>query len=144
MSDSVIPWTIPCQAPLSMGFPGQEYYSGLPCPPPGDLLYPGMEPGSPVAPAIVGDSLKLNHLGSSHETIFTLMMSEALWYCLIYCIHFLYMVIMPQQNWSHQPLLGPNLLCINYWVRFIHIISKDGLSSCFWVRIVGNRTRFIA
>ena len=30
-------WTVACQAPLSMGFSGEEYWSGLPCPPPGDL-----------------------------------------------------------------------------------------------------------
>ena len=35
---------IPCQAPLSMGFSRQEYWSGLPCPPPGDLPDPGIEP----------------------------------------------------------------------------------------------------
>ena len=34
----VTPWTIAHQAPLSMGFPGHEYWSGLPCPPPRDLL----------------------------------------------------------------------------------------------------------
>ena len=37
-------WTIACQAPLSMGFSRQEYWSGLPCPPPGDLPHPGTEP----------------------------------------------------------------------------------------------------
>ena len=37
------PWTIACQAPLSMGFSRQEYWSELQCPPPGDLLEPGME-----------------------------------------------------------------------------------------------------
>ena len=36
-------WTVARQAPLSMGFPRQEYWSGLPCPPPGDLPYPGMK-----------------------------------------------------------------------------------------------------
>ena len=36
------------QAPLSMGFPRQEYWSGLPFPPPGDLPDPGIEPGSPA------------------------------------------------------------------------------------------------
>ena len=36
------------QAPLSMGIPRQEYWSGLPCPPPGDLSDPGVEPGSPA------------------------------------------------------------------------------------------------
>ena len=39
------------QAPLSMGFSRQEYWSGLPCPPPGDLLRPGIEP---VSPALTG------------------------------------------------------------------------------------------
>ena len=37
----VTPWTVGHQAPLSMGFSRQEYWSGLPCPPPGDLPYPG-------------------------------------------------------------------------------------------------------
>ena len=41
MSDSfVTPWTVDCQAPLSMGFPGQEYWSGLPFPSAGDLPNP--------------------------------------------------------------------------------------------------------
>ena len=46
------PWTIVCQSPLSMGFPRQEYWSGLPFPPPGDLPDPGIEPESPVSPAL--------------------------------------------------------------------------------------------
>ena len=40
-------WTIACQAPLSMGFPSQEYWSGLPFPLPGDLPNPRIAPGSP-------------------------------------------------------------------------------------------------
>ena len=40
------PWTIACQAPLSLGFSRQEYWSRLPFPPPGDLPYPEIEPGS--------------------------------------------------------------------------------------------------
>ena len=40
-------WTIARQAPLSMGFSRQEHWSGLPCPPPGDLPDPGIEPVSP-------------------------------------------------------------------------------------------------
>ena len=42
------PWTIPCQAPLSMGFPSQKYWSGLPFPSPGDLSNPRIEPASLV------------------------------------------------------------------------------------------------
>ena len=44
------PWTVAHQAPLSMGFSRQEYWGGLPCPPPGDLPDPGIEPGSPALP----------------------------------------------------------------------------------------------
>ena len=41
-----IPWTVACQAPLSMLFSRQEYWSGLTCPPPGDHPDPGIEPMS--------------------------------------------------------------------------------------------------
>ena len=57
-------WTIACQVPLSMGFSRQEYWSELPCSPPGDLLDPEMEPAAPVAPALQADSLLLSHRGS--------------------------------------------------------------------------------
>ena len=52
--------TVACQAPLSMGFSRQEYWSGLSCPPPGDLPDPGIEPAFPVAPVLQVDSLPLN------------------------------------------------------------------------------------
>ena len=47
----VTPWTVACQAPLSMGFSRQEYWNGLPCPPAGDLPDPGVEPVSPTLEA---------------------------------------------------------------------------------------------
>ena len=55
-------WTVARQAPLSMGFSRQEYWSGLPFPFPGDLLDSGIEP---VSLALQVDSLPLSHLGSS-------------------------------------------------------------------------------
>ena len=54
MSDSATPWTTACQAPVSMEFSRQEYWSGLLFPPPGDLPDPGIETGSP---ALQADSL---------------------------------------------------------------------------------------
>ena len=48
----VVPWTIDHQTPLSMGFSRQEYWDGLPCPPPGDLPNPGTEPVSLMSPAL--------------------------------------------------------------------------------------------
>ena len=44
----VTPWAAAFQAPLSIGFPRQEYWSGLPFPSPGDLLDPGIKPASPA------------------------------------------------------------------------------------------------
>ena len=52
------PWTVAHQAPLSMGLPRQEYWSGLPFPSLGDLPNPGVEPESPTLQA---DSFLLNH-----------------------------------------------------------------------------------
>ena len=66
---SVTPWAAARQAPLSMAFSKQEYWSGLPCLPPGDLPNPGIEPTSPEAPALQVDSLPLSYQGSpkSHQ-----------------------------------------------------------------------------
>ena len=47
-------WTVARQAPLSMGFSRQEYWSGLPFPPPGDLPDPGIKPESLMSPALAG------------------------------------------------------------------------------------------
>ena len=58
------PWTIAYQAPLSMGFVQKEYWSGLLCPPPGDLPNPGIKPASPLSPELQVDSLLLSHWGS--------------------------------------------------------------------------------
>ena len=52
MNDSfATPWTVALQAPLSMGFPRREHWTGLPFPCPGDFPDPGIEPGSPWATA---------------------------------------------------------------------------------------------
>ena len=52
--DATAPRTVGHQAPLSMGFSRQQYWSGLPCPPPRDLPDPGIEPESLVSPALAG------------------------------------------------------------------------------------------
>ena len=60
----VTQWTVTYQAPLSMGFPRQEYWSGWPCSPPGNLPGPGMEFTFAVSPALQADSLPLVPLGN--------------------------------------------------------------------------------
>ena len=59
----VAPWTAARQAPLSMEFSKQECWNVLPCPPPGDLTDPWMEPASLKSPACQVDSLPLVRLG---------------------------------------------------------------------------------
>ena len=57
------PWTVAHQAPLSMGFSRQEYWSGLPFPSSGDLHNPGIEPRSP---ALQADALPSEPPGKSN------------------------------------------------------------------------------
>ena len=54
VSNSATPWTVACQDSLSIGLSRQDYWSGLPCPPPGDLLNPGIEPLSLTSSALAG------------------------------------------------------------------------------------------
>ena len=58
-----IPWTVACQAPLSLGLLRQEYWSGLPFPPAGDLPNPEIEPRS----ALQADSLVSENTREAHE-----------------------------------------------------------------------------
>ena len=50
----VTPWTVPCHAPLSMGFSRQEYWDSCPFPPSGDLPDPGIKPASLAPPEVAG------------------------------------------------------------------------------------------
>ena len=73
------PWTIARQAPPSMGFSRQEYWSGLPFPSPGDLPDPGMELVSPVAPALAGRFFTTEPPGRSYNTIFLVFFTPWVW-----------------------------------------------------------------
>ena len=61
-------WTVTHQAPLSMGLSMQEPWSGLPCPPPGDLPDPRTEPESPVSPYIATGFFTTEVPGKLRET----------------------------------------------------------------------------
>ena len=64
---TVIPWTVVCQASLSMEFPRQKYWSGLLFPSPGNFPDPRIEPTSPVLQA---DSLPLSHLRTPYVHVY--------------------------------------------------------------------------
>ena len=75
----VSPWSAACQALLSTGFTRQEYWSGLSCPPPGDLPNPGIKPRSPHCRQIL---YHLSHLGDERTQRFwvlKILTSNSLW-----------------------------------------------------------------
>ena len=83
LSDSVTPWTVAHQAPLSMEFSRQECWSGLPLPSPGDHPNPGIEPASAVSPTLQADSLPGEPSGKPyhlevlfHYFLFSLVVKE--------------------------------------------------------------------
>ena len=69
-------WTVAHQAPLSMGFSRQEYWSGLPFPTPGDLHNPGIKSASLMSPALVGGFLSTRTIWEAHVYV-----------CVIYISH---------------------------------------------------------
>ena len=64
------------QAPLSMGFSRQEYWSGLPWPPPGDLTHPGIEPTPLTSPALVGGFFTTSTTWEAPKSHSTLLLSS--------------------------------------------------------------------
>ena len=68
-------WTVAHQAPLSRGFSRQDYWSELSFPAPGDLPDQGIEPVSPVCPALQADSYPLSHRGSLMVAVILLLSS---------------------------------------------------------------------
>ena len=97
-----IPWTIAHQDPLSMGFPRQEYWSGLPFPSPGELPDPGIEPRSP---ALQADALPTELCGKpvyaihQHKSATGIHMSSPSWTSLLPPISIL-QVVTEHQVWT--------------------------------------------
>ena len=74
----VMLWTVAHQAPLLTKFSRQEFWNGLPCPPPGDLPNPGNEPVSLTSPALAGSFFTqvLHHLGSPNTVVEGILMAR--------------------------------------------------------------------
>ena len=69
-------WTVALQAPLSIGFPRQEYYGGLPFPSPGDLPKPGIEPRSPASPALADGFFATSTTWETHGNVDIYFLSD--------------------------------------------------------------------
>ena len=72
------PWTVICQAPPSMGFSRQEFWSGLPFPTPGDLLNPGIKPTSLKSPALQADCLPTEPPGKPSGINYSMIINRVL------------------------------------------------------------------
>ena len=73
-------WTVERQTLLSMGFPGQEYWSGLPCPPTRDFPNPGIEPVSLRSPALAGMFFTASTPGKPYTCIYKYIYS----FCIVF------------------------------------------------------------
>ena len=122
----VTPWTVAHQAPLSMGFTRQEYWSGLPGPPPGNLHNPGIKPVSSVSSALKADSLLLSHWGNPSQP-------------------YIYIYPLSLKPHRHKPPSHPSKsshstelssLCytaVSFWLLILHmVINVSGLP--WWLR----------
>ena len=79
VSDSATPWTVVCQASLSMGFSRQEYWSGLSFPSPGDLPNTRIKPVSLTSPELAGRFFTPSHLGGPKATAVTQLFFPDIW-----------------------------------------------------------------
>ena len=84
------PWTVAHQAPLSMRFPRQEYWSGWPVPSPGDFPHVGIEPASPAWQV---DSLLLNHQETSSKRVYNNFRSSNVFTEARFCSHFIFIKV---------------------------------------------------
>ena len=100
------PMTIALQAPLSMGFSRQEYWSGLPCPPPGHLPDPGAEPAFLAPPALVVEFFPLTPPGKPDPSLYTRSI------CSVVQVQFflhLSLIRLHSSPTEHSPPEGPRL-----------------------------------
>ena len=107
------PWAVARQAPLSVGFPRQEYWSGLPFSSPGDLPDPGIEPVSLVSPALAGGFFTISIHTRSHILCVCVLFFLLEYDCFTMLCYFLlynemnhpyvYMCLLPLAPPSHSP-----------------------------------------
>ena len=111
MSDSVTPWTVACQAPLSMEFSRQEHWSGWPFPPPRDLPGPGTQPGSPAQQADSFQSVPPGKPpGKLHDLNLQFNKSHLKW----------------SYKYSTHHLLMIALAIISVFLRYLHQLHLSG------------------
>ena len=114
------PWTVACQSPLSIEFSRQEYWSGLPCPLPGDLPDPGVEPTFLAYPALAGGFLPLCHLGSPQSQLLPWKPVSSHWDCHI-----------PGSAWQPDAGSGLRYRIMLFVISQLHGLKEGGEGICW-------------
>ena len=108
------PWTVAHQAPLPMGFSRQEYWSGLPFSPSGNLSDPGFEPKSPTSPALAGGIFTTEPPGSPVQLVYSFSFARSL----------------NSRDWLYNtvPTLNNTVLCTWNYINWIDVMLRFLLS----------------
>ena len=123
-------WTVARQAPLSVGFSRQEYWSGLPCPPPGDLPNPGIKPTSPTPPALASGRLTTSATWESLVTPWTAETEASLSFTISLSLLKL-MSIESMMSSNHLILCHPLLLLLSIFPS-IRVFSNESALHIRW------------
>ena len=109
------PWTVAHQAPLSMGFSRQEYWSGLPRPPPRDLPDPGIKPASLMSPTLAGRFFTIGTTCKASE--------NHLW-ALLFPQPYTLPLILPPNHITNQSI-SLHLYCLFFKLSYCQHSPKD-------------------
>ena len=110
------PWTVAPQTPLSIGFPRQEYWSGLPFPSPGHLPHPGIKPASP---ALQVNSLLTESPGKHRLIVRMTPILHSI------CIWIIWLEIFNSSGWKDSVFLCNLILNLTMWLALANGISAE-------------------
>ena len=120
----VTPWTVAYQAPPSMGFSRQEYWSGVPFPSPGDLPNPGMEPESPEFQA---DALTSElHQGSPYNEIFVIKKKNECESVLVRWMNLEPVIEWSQKGKKQISYINAYIWNLEKWYLWIYLQGRNG------------------
>ena len=125
------PWTVAHQAPLSMEFSREAYWSGLPCPPPGDLPDPGIKPS---CPALQANSLPSEPPGKPHKCFAAAAAAKSLQSCPTLCDPIdgsppgsSVLGFSRQEHWSGLPFPSPTKWFTDVQLHLILQVTSEGV-----------------
>ena len=126
---------VACQVPLSMEFPRQDYWSGLPFPPPGDLPDPGIKPASPVSPALQVDSLPTEPPRKSKALLNTFLILGSLLTASSFPSLHLFLLHFSRNSWNQTCPHLSFLELFHWFILFISVYIYLRTEISLWQRV---------